>query len=245
MSSMVPEHIAIIMDGNGRWAKKRGFPRIEGHRVGSKNVRTIGTHASNRGVKVLTLYAFSHENWTRPSKEVQLLMGLLKIYAIRERAIMMKENIRLTVIGDLERIPAIARKELLATIELTKKNSGMNLQLALSYGGRREIVRAVQYLGEEIRAGKINPSEITESDVSKRLYAPNQLDPDLIIRTGGERRLSNFLLWQSAYSEFYFTEKFWPEFSPAELDLAIDDYKSRERRFGGLKDESVSETISR
>lgn len=234
METSVPQHIAIIMDGNGRWAKARRRPRIEGHRVGSKNVRKIALHASNRGVKILTLYAFSHENWSRPSTEVHLLMALLKIYAIRERAILMKHNIRLQAIGDIQRLPESPRKELLATIELTKENTGMVLQLALNYGGRGEISRAAQILAKKAAAGKISPDAVNEETLAAELQTAGQPDPDLVIRTSGEQRISNFLLWQSAYSEFYFTSKNWPEFSGEDLDEAIDVFQKRERRFGGL-----------
>ncbi len=235
MNQRLPRHIGIIMDGNGRWAQSRRLPRIEGHRVGSKNVRKIGTHASNLGVEILTLYAFSKENWARPRAEVELLMALLRIYAIRERAVLMKNNIRMRVIGDLSGFPVAAQKELLATIELTKKNSGMILQLALGYGGRADLVQAMRQIAKEVQSGDLKSEEISEDLVSKYLWTSGQPDPDLIIRTSGEFRTSNFLTWQSAYSELYFTEKAWPEFTTEDLDLALQAYQERERRFGALQ----------
>jgi len=182
----------------------------------------------------LTLYAFSHENWSRPSTEVHLLMALLKIYAIRERAILMKHNVRLKVIGDLKKLPEAARKELLATIELTKENTGMILQLALNYGGRGEICEAARALARRIANDELKPQGITEDVFASELQTFGQPDPDLVIRTSGEQRISNFLLWQTAYSEFYFTPKFWPEFSASDLDEAIENFEKRERRYGGL-----------
>lgn len=239
MQTQIPSHVGIIMDGNGRWAQARGMARIEGHRVGSRKVRKIALHAKERGVKVLTLYAFSHENWSRPTKEVNLLMMLLKIYAIRERAILMKHNVRLGVIGQIEKLPDFARKELEATMALTKKNDGMLLQLALSYGSRAELTTAMQAIAQDVKSGKLEPAEISEELISCRLMTAGQPDPDLIIRTSGEQRISNFLLWQAAYSEFYFTEKAWPEFWEADFDEALEVYAQRERRFGGLQEASL------
>jgi len=232
-----PRHIAIIMDGNGRWAQSRGVPRIQGHRVGARNVRTLTTYASDRGVEILTLYAFSQENWSRPSREIQLLMLLLKIFAVRERSLLMSQNVRLQTIGDLGRLPAFARDELEKTVELTQKNSKMVLQLALSYGGRAEIVRAFERIRERMKQGELSEKSISEELVSQHLDTAGQPDPDLIIRTSGEQRISNFLLWQSAYSEFFFTPKYWPDFSSTDLEEAIAVYHLRERRFGGLKEQ--------
>lgn len=240
MSERIPEHIAIIMDGNGRWARSKGLPRIEGHRVGSRKVRKIALHAANRGVKYLTLYAFSKENWSRPSTEVQLLMALLKIYAIRERAILMKENIRLNVIGDLSSLPEGPRKELEATMRLSEQNTRMILQLALSYGSRAEITSAVQKISQQVGDGKLSTGDIDEALVSRHLMTAGQPDPDLIIRTSGEHRISNFLLWQAAYSELYFTPKSWPEFEAEDFDEAISDFQIRERRFGALSSDSTT-----
>ncbi len=233
-----PRHIAIIMDGNGRWARSKGVPRIQGHRVGARNLRTLTTYCSDRGVEILTLYAFSHENWSRPSREVQLLMLLLKIFAVRERELLMKQNVRLKTIGDLSRIPDFARKELERTVEITKGNSKMILQLALSYGGQTEITRACKKIAEKVQAGELRSDQVTEDLVAQHLDTAGQPDPDLVIRTSGEQRISNFLLWQSAYSEFYFTPKFWPDFSAEDLEEAIAVYHRRERRFGGLKEQA-------
>ena len=226
------------MDGNGRWAQSRGVPRIQGHRVGARKVRELTTYAQDRGVEILTLYAFSHENWSRPSREVQLLMLLLKIFAVRERALLMKQNVRLRTIGDLSRIPSFAREELEKTIEMTRNNSKMTLQLALSYGGRAELTRAFGKMAQKIQSGVLTASEISEELVCEYLDTAGQPDPDLIIRTSGEQRISNFLLWQSAYSEFYFTPRFWPDFSAEDFEEAIAVYHQRERRFGGLKEQA-------
>lgn len=233
-----PRHIAIIMDGNGRWAQSRGVPRIQGHRVGARNVRTLTTYASERGIEILTLYAFSQENWSRPSREIQLLMLLLKIFAVRERHLLMSQNVRLQTIGDLSRLPAFARDELEKTVELTRQNSKMVLQLALSYGGRAEIVRAFERMHDKMKRGELSERSISEELVAQHLDTAGQPDPDLIIRTSGEQRISNFLLWQSAYSEFFFTPKYWPDFSAADLEEAIAVYHRRERRFGGLKEQT-------
>lgn len=227
-----PNHIAIIMDGNGRWAKRRLLPRIYGHREGALNIRRLTTFCSDLGVKILTLYAFSKENWSRHPREVSLLMKLLKIYAVRERALFMKNQVRLQVIGDLAPIPSFAREALEETIRMTAGNSGMILQLALSYGGRDEIVRAAQKLADRVKAGEISSAEITESLFSQSLDTAGQPDPDLLIRTSGEQRISNYLLWQNAYTEFYFTEKMWPEFSEQDLLDAIAEFQRRERLFG-------------
>jgi len=227
-------HIGIIMDGNGRWAQRRGLPRIEGHRAGAKNLRKITTHAARRGLEILTVYAFSRENWTRPAREIRMLMMLLKLYATRERAVMMKENIRLVVVGNLSGLPETARRELEKTIEITKDNTGLTLQLALDYGGRAEIVEAAKRIAKNYKSGEISLDDINEDLVSSLLWTRGQPDPDLIIRTSGEIRLSNFLLWQSAYAELYFTSKNWPEFSAADFDEALESFHGRERRFGGV-----------
>ncbi|MBN8554773.1 MAG: isoprenyl transferase [Deltaproteobacteria bacterium] len=222
------------MDGNGRWAKAQRKLRIQGHREGAKNIRTLTTFASDLGIEILTLYAFSKENWSRPKAEVDLLMKLLKLYAIRERGLFMKNNVQMKVIGDLSQIPAFARKELDRTIELTSKNTGMILQLALNYGSRDEMVRATKKIAAEVAAGRLKPEEIDENRFADFLDTAHQPDPDLLIRTSGELRISNYLLWQCAYAEFYFTEKFWPEFTEKELMKAIEAYQKRERRFGGI-----------
>jgi len=229
MSANLPKHVAIIMDGNGRWAKKRGLPRIEGHRRGVGVIRKILLHAKKRGIKILSLYAFSTENWNRPSVEVSLLMRLLRSYAQKERNYLVKENVQMKVIGDLSRIPSLPRQELEKTIEATKANDGIILQLALSYSGRDEILRAVQKLA--MQRGK-DAAFITADEFESYLDTAGQTPPDLIIRTSGELRLSNFMIWQAAYAEFFISQVFWPEFSESELDLALDDYSRRDRRFG-------------
>lgn len=234
-SQQLPTHIAIIMDGNGRWAKSRHLPRIYGHREGAKNIRRLTTFCSDLGIKILTLYAFSKENWNRHPREVSLLMKLLKIYAVRERALFMKNNVRLRVIGDLDRIPDFARSALEETIKMTASNTGMILQLALSYGGRDEIVRAAQKIAKRVQAKSLSIEDIDEEVFAECLDTAGQPDPDLLIRTSGEQRISNYLLWQNAYTEFYFTEKMWPEFSNEDLVQAIAEFHRRERLFGGSR----------
>jgi len=228
-SSSRPKHVAIIMDGNGRWAKKRGLPRIEGHRRGVGVIRKILQHAQKRGVEILSLYAFSTENWNRPTAEVSLLMRLLRTYAQKERVQLLKDNVQMKVIGDLSRIPDLARQEVLKTVEVTKNNTGIILQLALSYSGRDEILRAVQKLA--MQRGK-DAAFITAEEFEKYLDTAGQTPPDLVIRTSGELRLSNFMIWQAAYAEFFISPVFWPEFNEAELDRALEDYSKRDRRFG-------------
>ena len=217
------------MDGNGRWAKKRGLPRSLGHRQGTKNVKEIVTACAElKGVKVLTLYALSTENWIRPKTEIKALMSLLKLYLLKERKTFMDNNIKLVTIGDTARLPAEQQKILAETIRLTQNNSGMALCLALNYGGRQEILNAVNRLLKSKR------SEIDESGFSAELYTAGLPDPDLLIRTSGEMRISNFLLWQLAYTELYVTPVFWPDFKTKNLHEAIADYQSRQRRFGGI-----------
>lgn len=226
-----PKHIAIIMDGNGRWAQEHGWPRIQGHRRGARNVRELTRFcAEETPLEILTLYAFSHENWARPSREVELLMKLLKIFAIRERPLLKKHNVRLSVIGDLQRLPSFAREALQETMDMTKHHSKMVLQLALSYGGRDEIIRAIK---RAVKERESDVEAIDEATFASYLDTAGQPDPDLIIRTSGEQRTSNFLLWQSAYAEYYFTPTAWPDFSSQELMEAVESYRHRERRFGG------------
>ena len=234
LSDSLPKHIAIIMDGNGRWAESRGLVRFWGHRAGASNLRRIATHCSKKGIEVLTVYAFSAENWGRPEREVRLLMQLLKIYAVRERPTFMKNNIQLRAIGDISKIPEGPRRVLEESILLTQNNTGMVLQLALNYGSRDELVRATKEVAEKVSRGEILIDDINERLVSQHLDTASVPDPDLLIRTGGELRISNYLLWQAAYAEFYFTETFWPHFSPLELDRAIEDFGRRERRFGKI-----------
>lgn len=229
-----PEHIAIIMDGNGRWAEKRKMRRIFGHREGIGSVREITTECAQMGVQSLTLYAFSVENWKRPQPEVRYLMRLLRRFLIDERATLMDNDVRLRGIGCLDDLPAEALAELRKTEELTANNPGMTLRLALSYGGRTEIAHACRKLVADVLAGRRAPDGIHEETLREYLYDPETPDPDLMIRTAGEMRLSNFLLWQASYSELYVAEKCWPEFRKPELYEALREYAGRVRKFGGL-----------
>ncbi len=236
-----PEHIAIIMDGNGRWAERRGMKRIFGHREGVGSVREITTECARMGVKSLTLYAFSVENWKRPAAEKRYLMRLLRRFLVAERPTLVKNRVRLRGLGRLDDLPADALRELKKTEELTADHEGMLLRLALSYGGRSEIADAVRALAEDVRAGRLEPSEIEEETLRRYLYDPETPDPDLLIRTAGEMRVSNFLLWQISYSELYVTPKCWPEFRKEDLMEALRDYARRERRYGGLLSEPAPE----
>jgi undecaprenyl diphosphate synthase len=233
----LPRHIAIIMDGNGRWARKRSLNRIRGHREGAESVRTIVRSCREIGIEVLTLYAFSTENWQRPRKEVSALMSLLKDFLRSELPEMMKNDIRLNAIGQIERFPDDVLAVLRDVMEETRNNSGMILNLALSYGGRDEIVSAAQKIAADVQAGRIQTEEITEAFFSKYLYTGGMPEPDLLIRTSGEMRISNFLLWQIAYAEIYVTDTLWPDFRKDELIQILDDYKKRERRFGVTGDQ--------
>lgn len=233
----LPRHIAIIMDGNGRWAKERGKERSYGHRQGVESVRTITRAAGNLGIKYLTLYTFSTENWSRPEEEVHALMALMVMAIERETPDLMKNNVRLTAIGDLERMPAEVRERLSRCMEQTASNTGITLVLALSYSSRWEIVRAARFMAAEAVAGRLLPEQIDEQLVSSALTTSAIPDPDLLIRTGGECRISNFLLWQAAYSELYFTPQYWPDFDEESLYKAICDYQSRERRFGKISEQ--------
>ena len=230
--SKIPEHISIIMDGNGRWAKKNSLPRISGHKKGVGSVRAITKKCDEIGIKYLSLYTFSSENWKRPRSEVKALMRLLLTTIRHEIKDLNKNNVRLMTIGNLNDLPDDAKKGMEEGLELTKNNSGLNLILALSYGSRNEILRMVKSITAKVMDGDISPNKIKESDIISELDTSNIPDPDLLIRTGGEFRLSNFLLWQIAYSEIYVTEKYWPDFRENELLKAIEDYQSRDRRFG-------------
>ena len=228
----LPRHIAIIMDGNGRWAESHTMGRILGHRKGAESVRIITKTCRRIGIPCLTLYAFSVENWLRPETEVSALMNLLLQYLESETREMMEQDIRLTAIGDLDSLDAPVLRKLKETMATTAGNRGMILNLALSYGGRDEITAAVRRIVADAMAGKISPADITKELCSRYLYTADMPDPDLLIRTGGEYRISNFLLWQAAYAEFYFTEIFWPDFREEDLLAAIAEYQRRERRFG-------------
>ena len=227
-----PKHIAIIMDGNGRWAKNRGKLRIFGHENGTKSVKNIVETCSNLGIHCLTLYAFSTENWNRPKLEVKTLMSLLISSLKRESDKLQKNNIRLNPIGNLDLLPLNVSKELFQVVETTKSNSGMVLNLALSYGSRDEIINCVKEIGEKIKNNLISFEKIDETVINQHLYTQNLPDVDLLIRTSGEQRVSNFLLWQIAYAELYFTKVLWPDFTEQDLYKAIDNYQKRERRFG-------------
>lgn len=229
-----PQHIAIIMDGNGRWAKKQGKPRTAGHYKGSENVRDIAIAANDLGVKVLTLYAFSTENWSRPEDEVNYLMKLPSVFFEAYLKELMKNNIRIAFIGEMDKFPAETRKVMENAIEKTKENTGLILNFALNYGSRREITLAVQKIASEVKEGTLEVSDINEQVIENHLMTADYPAIDLMIRTSGECRLSNFLLWQLAYAEFYFTEVSWPEFTKEELVKALDIYANRHRRFGGL-----------
>jgi undecaprenyl diphosphate synthase len=228
----LPQHIAIIMDGNGRWAKEKGKLRVFGHQNGVKAVRDTVESAAEIGIKHLTLYAFSTENWNRPKFEVNALMELLVSTINKETKTLMENNIRLNAIGDLEQLPSSCLRELKEAIDKTKNNTRMTLHLALSYSSKWEITQAVKKIAEEVKEGKLEISTITDSTLDQYLTTAGIPDPELLIRTSGEHRISNFLLWQIAYSEFYFTDKLWPDFRKEDLYDAIIDYQSRERRFG-------------
>jgi undecaprenyl diphosphate synthase len=227
-----PAHVAIIMDGNGRWAEKRGEPRLYGHRAGAKTVRTITTHARELGIGCLTLYSFSSENWGRPKDEVEGLMGLLRDYLTEELPTLQKNNIRLRAIGDIARLPMLVRT-VLGSVELaTQKNTGMDLCLALSYGSRDELVMAAKQLAADVQSGKLKLQDVNADALQARLYTHGLPDPDLLIRTSGELRISNFLLWQVAYAELYVTDKAWPDFTAHDFDQALVSLDQRQRRFG-------------
>ena len=235
----VPRHVAIIMDGNGRWAKRRGLPRAAGHREGVKSVKSIVEACGELGVEYLTLYTFSKENWGRPSTEVSTLMKLLVSSLRKEINELMEKNVRLTTIGELDDMPADVAAELRDAAERTKHNTGLNLVLALSYGARNEIVSAVKNLARRVASGELYAEDIDEEQLSNALFTANLPDPDLLIRTSGEQRLSNFLLWQVAYAEMYITRVFWPDFRKREFYEALISFMKRERRFGMVSEQLV------
>ncbi len=237
----LPSHIAIIMDGNGRWARQKMRPRIYGHHAGVKTVDRVVTYCRKLGIKALTLYSFSSENWSRPPDEVSALMGILHEYLIRELNRMVAEDIRFNTIGSIELLPDFARNAISDVKKKTEGNTGMTLTLALSYGGRDEILRATQKLAQAACRGEIDPSAIDESVFAKALDTSGLPDPDLLIRTSGELRISNFLLWQLAYAEMSFTERLWPDFGEADIEEAILSYQNRERRFGKTTDQIRTE----
>nr|WP_246082005.1 isoprenyl transferase [Peptacetobacter hominis] len=231
----MPAHIAIIMDGNGRWAKARFLPRTAGHKAGVETIRKIVKEANRLGIKYLTLYAFSTENWKRPKLEVDALMNLLVTYLRGEVSELDKNNVKINVVGDYKKLPEACVNELEKAMNITGDNTGVNLNLALNYGGRNDIKNAVVEIAAMCRDGKLNPEDITEDIIKNHLSTAEIPDPDLVIRTSGEQRLSNFLLWDVAYSEFYYTDIHWPDFDEEELQKAVYSYQNRDRRFGGVK----------
>lgn len=241
----LPQHVAIIMDGNGRWAKSRGLSRIRGHYVGAESVRVVVRTARQLDIRYLTLYAFSEENWQRPRSEIQALMTLLKRYLRQELPEMVENDIAFRVIGDVRQLPFGVQKEIASTVAATARNQRLTLSLALSYGGRSEIVQAVRAVAKDLRAGRLTTAELSPELFSRYLYTADMPDPDLLIRTSGEFRLSNFLLWQSAYTELYFTETLWPDFRETEFLHALLDYQRRERRFGMVHEQIEARTAPR
>ena len=230
----LPTHVAVIMDGNGRWAKQRGLPRVEGHRNGVESVRTIVRAAGEVGIKYLTLYAFSVENWNRPKDEVDTLMKYLARFLKNEIGELNRNNVRLEAIGQIWRLPEAVQEQLAKTRAALAKNNGLTLILALSYGGRTELIEATRAIAEKVKTGALDPAEINERVISEHLYTRHWPDPDLMIRTSGEMRLSNFLLWQLSYAEFVITQTLWPEFRKAHLCEALEEYARRHRRFGSV-----------
>lgn len=238
-NSRIPAHVAIIMDGNGRWAKAKGLPRTAGHVEGVDTVKKITEEATRLGIKYLTLYTFSTENWNRPVEEIEALMNIILVNL--EEEIFMKSNVRFRMIGELERLPKSVQERLKGCIERTSANTGMTMVIALSYSSRWEIVRAAKLIANEVKDGKLNAEDITEETIGTHLTTDFMPDPDLLIRTGGELRISNYLLWQCAYSEFYFTNQYWPDFNEESLRDAIADYQQRQRRFGKTGEQVTDE----
>ncbi len=230
----LPRHIAITMDGNGRWARQRGLPRVEGHRRGERAVRDVVEFCGELGVEHLTLYTFSTENWRRSQDEVGFLMRLIEGVARQQIHELHRKGVRLRILGRLDELPPTLRDELLRDVAMTRENTGLNLNLAINYGGRAEIVDSVRRVAERVALGLLRPEEIDEATLARELYCPEMPDPDLLVRTGGEMRISNFLLWQAAYSEIWVTPTLWPDFTRKDLAEAIRVYQSRERRFGGV-----------
>ena len=233
----LPEHVALIMDGNGRWARNQGLDRSAGHRAGVNTLKEIVNLAHQLGINCITAYAFSTENWKRPEKEVNFLMNLIEDTFAREVDNFRDKNIKVNVIGSQERLPESVQEKIATITEKTKHNDGLAVNIALNYGGRLEIIEAVKKISQAVKAGTLEVEQITEAELEDRLYTGGQPDPDLFIRTGGEQRISNFLLWQLAYTELYFTETYWPDFGRENFLQALKDYKNRDRRFGGLQEE--------
>ncbi len=230
----IPAHIAIIMDGNGRWAKERKLPRTMGHRAGMKNIKLVVQESSNLGVKYLTLYAFSTENWKRPKDEVNALMDLVVEFIEKEIDELHRNNVRLNAIGDISKLPIKSRTAIQNAKQKTKNNKGLTLNIALNYGGRDEIIKSIKEIGKELLSGDLKIEDIDDKVISDHLYTKGMPDPDIVIRPSGELRLSNYLLWQSAYSEFWFSNINWPDFTKENLKKAIFDFQKRDRRYGGV-----------
>ncbi|OUT56989.1 MAG: di-trans,poly-cis-decaprenylcistransferase [Rhodopirellula sp. TMED11] len=237
----MPRHVAIIMDGNGRWAQLRGMPRIEGHRRGVDTVRMVCEACTELKIDVLTLYCLSSENWKRPQQEIDFLMELFKQYLIEERDLIMKQDLKLQVIGRKHRLPVDVLSEMQTTLQLSANNQGTKLQLAVDYGGRDEIAQAAQAIAQGVQDGRLQIDAIDEQCVSEHLFTAGQPDVDLMIRTGGEMRVSNFLLWQLSYAELWVTETCWPEFSREDFDAALNGFAARDRRFGGIKTSNLGD----
>ncbi len=237
-TEQIPRHIAIIMDGNGRWAQKKGLPRAQGHQQGGKRVETIALRCVDFGIESLTLYSFSIENWERPKAEVNTLMHLYSQYLVGIRPTVMKNNVKLIHLGRLAQLPSAVKKDLTKTMEITAGNTGMTLALALNYGGRAELVDAAKTIAQQYKKGKLRLKDIDEKCINRYLYTAGMAEPDLLIRTANEMRISNFLLWQISYSEFYVTKTFWPDFKQKDLEKAILAYAKRNRRFGTIKSAS-------
>ncbi len=230
----MPRHVAVIMDGNGRWARQRGLPRIEGHRQGVQSVRRITEECARLGIGQLTLYCFSSENWKRPQEELDFLMSLLQQYMVEQRDTIMQHNIKVAVIGRREGLPEEALREIDTTVAMSRRNTGLVVCLAINYGGRAELVDAVRAIAGKVRAGELQPEVIDQRTLDAHLYTAGMPDPDLLIRTAGEMRVSNFLLWQISYAEIWVTDLCWPDFTEAQLHEAIRSFAARDRRFGGL-----------
>lgn len=242
MTGLLPRHIAVIMDGNGRWANRRGLLRFEGHKAGAEAARKTVEFCRERGIRYLTLFSFSTENWHRPAREVSSLMALFKHYLDSEIDKLLDNDIRLRAVGDLERLPTAVRSSLKRDVERTKDKTGLDLIIAISYGGREEIVAAARKLAAKARDGLIRPEQIDSADFASALWTADIPDPDLLIRTSGEMRISNFLLWQLAYSEIVVAPELWPDFGKDTLDRCLQEYSRRERRFGLAKDQPVEQT---
>ncbi len=237
-----PRHIAVIMDGNGRWAGERGLPRIEGHRHGVASVRRTTEECARLGIRQLTLYCLSSENWKRPQEEIDFLMHLLQQYMIEQRGTIARQNIRVAVIGRRPGIPDEVLRDMDKTVELSRHNTGMRLCLAINYGGRAELLDAVGQIARKVKTGQLDSDELSETTIAENLYTAGMPDPDLLIRTAGEMRVSNFLLWQISYAEIWVTERPWPEFDQQQLHQAIRDFAARKRRFGGLDEKRKAES---